>query len=149
MDWQRIKEEGQAFPPNKYFTSATMGAYLFWSKLAYAGAFVQWNPSKKIEASNSAIASNTFARDNNILSLTVGGDPRSLNRKGKRRRQRSRNTQWTLSLSYDIQLSGLPNRSTIGVLELSSKINFTTSTRKNCNEIARFELYDGDCPVKF
>ncbi|MEM8906321.1 MAG: PorP/SprF family type IX secretion system membrane protein [Bacteroidota bacterium] len=122
----------------------TLGAYIL-SKAFYGGLFLQYNfPSGPVN--NSQLRDPVFARNSTVLSGNVGWDLASIASKGGK--IDASINQLILGLSYDINLGGLPNGSTLGVIEIYVRLNFA-GKKSTCGRLGRFELYDGDCPVRF
>jgi type IX secretion system PorP/SprF family membrane protein len=124
----------------------TLGAYVF-SKGYYGGLFVQYNfpaasDSLFIEASNHFLFKNTTT-----LILNAGIDLRSV--LDWHEPWHRRDSGLVLGLTYDLNLTGLTSNNTLGVLELTLRMNIATRTPRNCGEIGAFELYDGQCPIRF
>ena len=119
----------------------TIGAYIL-SKAFYGGLFLQYNfPGGP--ANINQMPDPVFARNTTILSGNVGYDLKSIGSDNS-----SKIEKLIFGISYDINLSGLPNGSSIGILELYCRVNFR-SKKSSCGRLGKFELYDGGCPVRF
>lgn len=111
----------------------TFGSY-FLAKGYYAGVFFQ---GAGIQPANTS-----------ALIWNVGIDLKSLLDNGVP--WRKRDSGLLLGLTYDLNLGNLNVQQTLGVIELSMRMNLNTQKRgKACGEIGKFELYQGDCPVRF
>ena len=63
---------------------------------------------------------------------------------------RKRDSGLVLGLTYDLNLGSLNGQQTLGVVELSLRMAIAgAKKRKACGDISQFELYKGDCPVRF
>ena len=128
----------------------TVGAYVL-SKAVYTGLFVQGN-TKFYKASPPVSSLNGSFLDKNTttLILNFGVDLRSVLSKGYTWRRKP--TGVLLGLSYDIGIGGLTQNNTLGVFELHLRVAIGKDKKRPpfCGaELGKFELYDGDCPVRF
>ncbi len=124
----------------------TVGAYVF-SQGYFSGVFVQYNFPNDSPPPGLPAAGGFLTRNTTTLILNAGIDLRSAFDGGKPWRKRDTGT--VLGLTYDINLSGLNQQTTLGVLELSLRTRFGRRNEKSCGELGQFELYKGDCPVRF
>ncbi|MEM9823606.1 MAG: PorP/SprF family type IX secretion system membrane protein, partial [Bacteroidota bacterium] len=126
-----------------HLNTQTFGAYLF-SRSFYGGLFLQYNfPGGPVN--NSQMRDPIFARNTTILSGNVGFN---LSASSSQQRRDSRIDKLVIGLSYDINLNGIPNGSSIGIIEVYTRVSFG-GKQKSCGRLGRFEQYDGDCPVRF
>jgi type IX secretion system PorP/SprF family membrane protein len=126
----------------------TLGAYFF-AKGYYTGMFVQYNfPNAPEPVGGAVLGGNFLSRNTTTMILNAGVDIRSVLDSGVPWRKRE--TGMLLGITYDMNLAGLEYQQTLGVIELSLRMNFAEwKVRKKCGEIGKFELYKGDCPVRF
>lgn len=123
----------------------TVGANIF-QRAYYLGAFLSYNFPRK-PVTNTASPGLFTARQTTVLILNTGVDLRMLF--DWRKPWRKRESGIVMGFAYDINLSGLDNSVTAGVLELNLRVNFQPRMPKNCAELGKFELYDGKCPTRF
>ena len=125
----------------------TLGAYVF-AKGYYTGLFVQYNFPNAVEPAGAVVGGNFLSRNTTTMILNAGVDIRALLDSGVP--WRKRDTGMLLGLTYDMNLAGLDYQHTLGVVEFSLRMNFADwKPRKKCGEIGKFELYKGDCPLRF
>ncbi len=125
----------------------TIGAYTF-VKGFYTGLFLQYNFPNAPSPVDPGIAGGGFLRRNTTtLILNTGIDIRSVLDWGIPWRKREQGM--LLGFTYDLNLAGLTHDQTFGVIELSLRMNFSKLKMQDCLEIGKFELYRGDCPVRF
>lgn len=124
----------------------TTGFYLF-SKGFYNGVFIQYNFPNNPAPPGLPNLGGFLTRNTTTLILNAGIDLRSVLDNGKPWRKRETGT--LLGLTYDVNLSGLTQQNTLGVVEISLISRFGKQEKKSCADIGRFELYKGDCPVRF
>lgn len=122
----------------------TLGAYAF-SKAFYGGLFIQYNFPKD-PVTNSGATGALFARNSTTLILNIGMDVRTFLDNGQPWDRRASGI--VVGFSYDVPLNGVGTETTLGVLELSLRVNFGGDQKRNCGGIGKNELYDGEC-VKF
>jgi type IX secretion system PorP/SprF family membrane protein len=124
----------------------TIGAYSF-AKGFYTGLFFQYNFPNNPPV-NPGINGNSFLRRNTTaLILNAGIDVRSALDWGVPWRKRESGI--LLGFTYDLNLAGLTHNNTFGVLEFSLRINLAGKKQRDCAATGKFELYRGDCPVRF
>lgn len=131
---------------NSKLNLQTLGAYMF-SKGFYTGLFVQYNFPNAPQTVTSPLGNSFLTRNTTTLIFNTGVDIRSVFDWGVP--WRKRDTGVLLGLSYDINVAGLTSDNTLGALEISLRMNFKKERPKDCVEIGKFELYRGDCPVRF
>jgi type IX secretion system PorP/SprF family membrane protein len=133
---------------NSKLNLQTIGTYFF-SKGFYTGIFMQYNFPNELENQGpTIIAGNFFSRNTTTLILNSGIDIRSVLDRGVPWRKRGEGI--LLGFSYDINLAGLQYQNTLGVVEFSLRMNFSAlNPNRKCGEIGKFELYKGDCPIRF
>lgn len=125
----------------------TIGTYVL-AKGYYAGFFVQYSFSARNYLPPASVAAALLPRNTSSLILNAGMDIKSLLDNGVP--WRKRDSGMVLGLTYDLNLGSLNGQQTLGVLELSLRMAIPTSKKgKGCGEISQFELYKGDCPVRF
>lgn len=125
----------------------TLGAYVL-SKGYYTGLFLQYNFPNAPQSGGAPVGGNFLSRNTTTLILNAGIDVRSLLHTGVP--WRKRNSGVLLGITYDVNLAGLQYQNTLGVLEMSLRMNLHDfKPNKKCGEIGKFELYKGDCPVRF
>ena len=125
----------------------TLGAYVL-SKGYYTGLFLQYNFPNAAAPAGAPVGGNFLSRNTTTLIFNAGIDVRSLLDNGKP--WRKRDSGWLLGFSYDLNLAGIQVQNTLGVMEMSLRMNLKElKPRKKCGEIGKFELYNGDCPVRF
>jgi len=124
----------------------TTGVYIF-SKGFYSGFFVQYNFPNNPPPPGLLTPGGFLTRNTTTLILNAGIDLRSLFDDGKPWRKRETGT--VMGLTYDINLTGLNQQNTLGVVEVSLQTRFGKQKKKACGDIGKFELYKGDCPVRF
>lgn len=123
----------------------TLGGYIL-SKGYYWGMFLQYNFPRFRDPSNRA--GSFLDKNTTTLIFNLGGDIFTLTDHGKPWKQKR--SGFIVGISYDVNVAGLRSNDTLGTLELNLRWNFKRKRSKaRCGEIGRFELYDGDCPVKF
>lgn len=135
--------------PELQLNTQTIGAYVL-QNTVYGGLFFQYNfPNEAPPPENSINAVLPPGRSRvKVLILNAGVDLRSLLERGRPRKTRSRGID--LGISYDINLGGINTTDTRGVLELSLRFNLTPRKRGGCDfTLGKFEVYDGNCPVRF
>lgn len=129
---------------NGQLSLQTFGAYIL-SKAFYSGIFYQNNLRgyRSITgASGSVLTGNT-----STLILNAGMDLKMFLDFNKPWRKRS--SGFVLGIAYDINLSGLDSSRTLGVMEINLSMNFNQSRKKQCGEFGKFELYNGQCPLRY
>lgn len=127
----------------------TVGFYTL-SKGYYFGAFYQYNfPNYRNpftgQSNGIAVANNT-----SVLIFNFGVDIKTLSDTDTRWAKRKEGL--ILGLTYDWNLSGLNQSNTLGVLEMSIRINLDKEKPGRCGLVGKFELqdgYKGGCPVMF
>lgn len=123
----------------------TIGTYLL-SKGYYSGLFFQYNFPNEPPKPNTP-AGGFITRNTSTLILNAGVDLRSVFDNGVP--WRKRDSGILLGITYDLNLSGLTFNNTLGVIEINLRMNFQKDRKRKCGEIAKFELYKGECPVEF
>lgn len=131
------------------FNLYTLGAYVL-SKGVYSGLFLQGNTRYyKAPPPNNLFDGNFLTKNTTSLILNAGLDLRTVFSRG--RTWKNRPSGIVLGLSYDIGVGGLTQDNTLGVFELHFRASFGKDRRNDfCGaELGKFELYNGDCPVRF
>lgn len=125
----------------------TAGAYLL-SKGYYTGMFFQGNTRYyKDSLTQNTLSGNFLTKNTSTLILVAGVDLKNTLDLGKPRRKRGSGI--VLGVSYDIGLSGISQENTLGVVEINLQMLLNNPKNRSCNEIGKFELYTGKCPVRF
>jgi type IX secretion system PorP/SprF family membrane protein len=124
----------------------TLGAYLISSGF-FSGVFVQYNFPNDAPPPEVPVWGGFIQRNTTTLIFNTGIDLHSVFDKGKPWRKRETGT--VLGFSYDFNLTGLNQQTTLGVFEVSLTTRFGKQNSKSCGELGKFELYKGKCPVRF
>jgi type IX secretion system PorP/SprF family membrane protein len=124
----------------------TIGTYLFSSGF-FSGIFLQYNFRNEAPPPEIPIWGGFIQRNTTTLIFHTGIDLRSTFDNGKPWRKRETGT--VLGFSYDFNLTGLNQQTTLGVFEVSLSTRFGKQQAKSCGELGQFELYKGKCPVRF
>ena len=124
----------------------TIGAYTF-AKGFYTGLFFQYNFPNDPSVSPGVAGVGFLRRNTTTLIMNAGVDIRSVLDWGVPWRKRE--TGVLLGFTYDLNLAGLTHNNTFGVIEFSLRMNLSKLKIRDCLEIGKFELYRGDCPVRF
>lgn len=126
----------------------TVGAYTL-SRGYYFGFFYQGNTmTYKSDNPNNFLSGNFLSKNTSTLIISTGVDLRTVF--DFHRKYHSQRYGLVLGLSYDMNLNGLTQQNTFGVIELQVRMSFGADRSSNCDvRPGKFELYDGSCPVKF
>ncbi len=126
----------------------TVGAYTL-SRGYYFGLFYQGN-TKYYETPkvNNFLSGNFLSKNTSTLIISTGVDLKTIFDFHKK--YYSKRYGLVLGVSYDMNLTGITQQNTFGVIEFQVRMNFGSGRAPNCNlRPGKFELYDGSCPVKF
>lgn len=124
----------------------TLGGYVF-SKGYYTGLFVQYNFPQANNLTNTPVSNNFLIKNTTTLILNAGIDIKSV--LDWNVPWRKRKSGILFGFTYDINIAGLNSTDTYGALEFNLRMNFDSGGSRDCAAIGRFELYDGQCPVRF
>jgi type IX secretion system PorP/SprF family membrane protein len=124
----------------------TLGAFVF-QKAFYVGAFIQRNLPNAITTNTGQIG-DFSSQNTTTLIINPGFDLRSI--LDLRKPWRKRADGIVLGITYDVNLSGLGQSATSGVIELNLRMRLDRRNRRtDCTALGKFETYRGKCPVLF